>query len=418
MSTPTSSSGEVAPSPRSDSSDIEIIRQQGDLVIDEFQNLIAEHNSGGYRRHMQKSQIERKKELLNQLHANFLPELAQQITTLSLTLDPIHLREQTIFTLEQILMIQSYLHQSLVNIESAIGTLCPSPDIFLPGRYGDGDQKYKRINDQQHREFKAFRTNRLLDMVTSNLRQGIIPLFESSYSLIQRKEFSTETTRDPPHIDVIRESILGYSSSSCKEIESTIRWLEGSEFQLVQWDWPNEICRMNEQMGQLLSIINRIPSNEGNREDEDETHIESDIVLARSTVPIFKLCRLFFNKLSKLNMDKRWFPLFSEMRTDQLDRLYNLAGGVRLELGGFIKSLPYAHRFHDHRNLEDVIDIAQLFEPCLFLIFQYFVPFLPETNCHPAQDNLRAWLETWYDQLDLAVQLYQRALKVYDRSLR
>ncbi|KAI9611913.1 hypothetical protein H4Q26_007998 [Puccinia striiformis f. sp. tritici PST-130] len=369
MSTPTSSSGEVAPSPRSDSSDIEIIRQQGDLVIDEFQNLIAEHNSGGYRRHMQKSQIERKKELLNQLHANFLPELAQQITTLSLTLDPIHLREQTIFTLEQILMIQSYLHQSL---------------------------KYKRINDQQHREFKAFRTNRLFDMVTSNLRQGIIPLFESSYSLIQRKEFSTETTRDPPHIDVIRESILGYSSSSCKEIESTIRWLEGSEFQLVQWDWPNEICRMNEQMGQLLSIINRIPSNEGNREDEDET---------------------ISNQTSCL-LDQQWFPLFSEMRTDQLDRLYNLAGGVRLELGGFIKSLPYAHRFHDHRNLEDVIDIAQLFEPCLFLIFQYFVPFLPETNCHPAQDNLRAWLETWYDQLDLAVQLYQRALKVYDRSLR
>ncbi|POW22958.1 hypothetical protein PSHT_00756 [Puccinia striiformis] len=396
MSTPTSSSGEVAPSPRSDSSDIEIIRQQADLVIDEFQNLIAEHNSGGYRRHMQKkSQIERKKELLNQLHANFLPELAQQITTLSLTLDPIHLREQTIFTLEQILMIQSYLHQSLVNIESAIGTLCPSPDIFLPGRYGDGDQKYKRINDQQHREFKAFRTNRLFDM-----------------------ELLNRDHSRPPHIDVIRESILGYSSSSCKEIESTIRWLEGSEFELVQWDWPNEICRMNEQMGQLLSIINRIPSNEGNREDEDETHIESDIVLARSTVPIFKLCRLFFNKLSKLNMDKRWFPLFSEMRTDQLDRLYNLAGGVRLELGGFIKSLPYAHRFHDHRNLEDVIDIAQLFEPCLFLIFHYFVPFLPETNSHPAQSNLRAWLETWYDQLDLAVQLYQRALKVYDRSLR
>ncbi|POV94988.1 hypothetical protein PSTT_16537 [Puccinia striiformis] len=365
-------------SPRSTSPDAIKYMQQGDLVIKGFRTLknvchLPIHQG----RRIQKPSsegIERRKELLNQLHFYLLPLLAHQIKTLTLSLEPIHLEEQTIFEFEQILGIQSPLQQSLESIASALHTLCPSPDYFTSHR--SNNEEYKRIDDQQYKEFKVF----------------------------ERIDSS-----------VCRESILAYSSSSCKGIESTIKWLGRSEFELFQWDWPEKICRIDEELEGLLSFINRMKT--GKREPKNETKIESALVLAKSIEPIVKLCRLFFNKLSARNMDKRLFPLLSGMRTDQLNRLHHLAEAVYTDLFGCIFNLIDDYLLFIGKRLIDFIHIEQLFEPALFLISHHFVRFLPETDCYPAQSTLRAWLATWYDQLISAVQHYQRALIAYYNSL-
>ncbi|KAH9469084.1 hypothetical protein MJO28_005472 [Puccinia striiformis f. sp. tritici] len=402
-------------SPRSTSPDAIKYMQQGDLVIKGFRTLknvchLPIHQG----RRIQKPSsegIERRKELLNQLHFYLLPLLAHQIKTLTLSLEPIHLEEQTIFEFEQILGIQSPLQQSLESIASALHTLCPSPDYFTSHR--SNNEEYKRIDDQQYKEFKVFRTDRLFSLVTSNLMQ-ITRLFETSIIMIEQMEFSTET-RYRRGIDLSRESILAYSSSSCKGIESTIKWLGRSEFELFQWDWPEKICRIDEELEGLLSFINRMKT--GKREPKNETKIESALVLAKSIEPIVKLCRLFFNKLSARNMDKRLFPLLSGMRTDQLNRLHHLAEAVYTDLFGCIFNLIDDYLLFIGKRLIDFVHIEQLFEPALFLISHHFVRFLPETDCYPAQSTLRAWLATWYDQLISAVQHYQRALIAYYNSL-
>ncbi|KAI9601203.1 hypothetical protein H4Q26_001007 [Puccinia striiformis f. sp. tritici PST-130] len=117
--------------------------------------------------------------------------------------------------------------------------------------------------------------------------------------------------------------MTGFMLASSEEIKLAIEWLEGSEFDLVRKHGPWR-CRINLQLEMLMDLINRTTQLE-----EDEEHLsESATQLGKSLLPIIKLSRLFINKLMMRGMNKKYLPLFTEMRSDQMESLAGLARDV------------------------------------------------------------------------------------------
>ncbi|KAI7952722.1 hypothetical protein MJO29_008353 [Puccinia striiformis f. sp. tritici] len=171
------------------------------------------------------------KDLRNRVHSNLFPILRHQIIIASRALDPINLSGEPLSTLQSILMIQSQLDHTLNQFPSALQRIGRVMSTLRSGR----------TNDQYLKEFKYFRGGGLFYLYTSRVIKELVKLFKQSYRLIRQMGLSFERNHDPTRIDATRQLILEHTSSACKEIDSAIEWLEGSEFDLVQWDWPSEI---------------------------------------------------------------------------------------------------------------------------------------------------------------------------------
>ncbi|KAH9452637.1 hypothetical protein Pst134EB_016591 [Puccinia striiformis f. sp. tritici] len=203
--------------------------------------------------------------------------------------NPINLSGEPLSTLQSILMIQSQLDHTLNQFPSALQRIGRVMSTLRSGR----------TNDQYLKEFKYFRGGGLFYLYTSRVIKELVKLFKQSYRLIRQMGLSFERNHDPTRIDATRQLILEHTSSACKEIDSAIEWLEGSEFDLVQWDWPSEICNINEQLEDLMYLINHASLDQADSKPTNELLNQRNMRLAKTIPPIVKLSRLFLEKLSR-----------------------------------------------------------------------------------------------------------------------
>ncbi|KAH9456322.1 hypothetical protein Pst134EB_012526 [Puccinia striiformis f. sp. tritici] len=392
------------------------MQQQGDLVVKGFKSLISKYDPNGdknlYPRPVSKtlliSGVEFKRELMNQLRSHLLPMLEQQITSLSVLLHHSHLDKEPILTFQRILDIQTELDQTLNSIQSAIYTLCPEPEPYLSGR----------INDQHLKEFKCFRLDGIYYIIKANVMDEVIVMFRRSSNLIHQLGFTTRYHASRTSLTTARRSVTKYTAASCTEINSTIRWLQGTELDLVQFDWPSEIRSIDdplEQLSRLTDPTGRL--NETNVEPGNVELMKQVTALARSILPIAKLSRIFLNKVSRRGMNDKRFPLFTGMRSDQLHSLSELAEEVPVDIEKFLPAMRDAGRVHRSVTQADLTGIAEdlhkRFESALFLISFYLVPLIQDVDDFPAQKYYKTWLATWYDQFSLAVQNLEDACKSF-----
>ncbi|KAI9601060.1 hypothetical protein H4Q26_000858 [Puccinia striiformis f. sp. tritici PST-130] len=164
----------------SSSSKMERHQEQADLVVDGFKGLLSKYDpysdSLNDRRrtrvHREKAHISRpefEKVLFNRLHSNLVPLLGQQIANLSRSLNPTHFQNYLVLTFQLILEVQSKLHQTLNQIESAIETICAHRTTI----------RSRRVNDQNLQHFKLFRLDGLCRDYTEGLMPEIVDFLKS-----------------------------------------------------------------------------------------------------------------------------------------------------------------------------------------------------------------------------------------------
>ncbi|KAH9441270.1 hypothetical protein MJO29_015639 [Puccinia striiformis f. sp. tritici] len=384
-------------------------QRQGDLVVNGFQTLIAKFDGDNdpYPRLSEEPSLERielKKEVLNRLHSNLLPLLGYQITSLSQTLDPTHLRKEPTFTLNLILGIQSQLGQTLNLIQSALCTICPE---LVPSQSD-------RMNDQHLMEFKCLRLDGIHHSIAEVLMPEVMQLFDDSNTLIQQLKLTTEKSQSKTNIARATRRTKNCAAASLDTLESTIDWIEGFELYLVQWEWLSEITDINEQLEQLSRLIGRVaPSAEETLNREKELLSEPAIGLAKSVLPIAKLSRLFFKKLSKLAVDNKRLRSFTRLRSDQLETLYDLVEIVCGDLEKLLSLLRDSDTTPRAVTREQFIQTAENLEErlenSLVLISVHFVPLIPNTDDEPTEKYIQTWLATWHDQFGTAIHLLQKA---------
>jgi hypothetical protein len=192
--------------------------------------------------------------------------------------------------------------------------------------------------------------------------------------------------------------MLERKSTALKVIDFAIVCLNASEFDLVRRDWPNEIRGMDNILTKCLEWTHTSPVT---------THHEPFIQVAQSLLPIIKLSRLFFNKLSTYG--KQSLPFFTEMHSDQLKSIQNLPCRVLSALRKFLKHLGLASSperiFPRHPLAKTTKLLKASFEPSLVIISHHFILLAPDAyNNSAGQNSFKNWYVTWYNHFNLAMQ--------------
>jgi hypothetical protein len=306
------------------------------------------------------------------------------------------------------LEVQAEVDPILDRIFSAADVLCPEP---LPS-------PSIRTNDQYSKELKPFRINALYDVLTEFFLKQIYEVLNDSYDLIQQLKLSTKTYEGEVDLASARYCLNQERYCCLQNIESAINCLEGSEFDIVQVDWQYEKDVINGQLQELLRRINPTTSlKEQNNPSGAQPLSEPVVNLTKSVLPVIKLCRLFFNKLSERGMNRKRLPLFTTMCSYQLDLVRRLAEDIEGKIDRILIFLRAPNTIVDeytNASLTKTVKALEThFETPLLLILLHFVPIIPDTAGNPVQNYFKEWFAIWNTQFTLAIKNLLDAIESY-----
>ncbi|KAH9444360.1 hypothetical protein Pst134EA_032235 [Puccinia striiformis f. sp. tritici] len=124
-------------------------------------------------------------------------------------------------------------------------------------------------------------------------------------------------------------------------------------------------------------------------------------------IPIIKVSRLFFNKLTIRGINMKRLPLFTGMSSEQIESLAQAQGTLSYRLVNIILQLYEADRGRGTVShtvfIESAKHIKLCFEAPLLVVLLYLVPAIPDTEGFPAQNYYKKWFITWNTQRILAI---------------
>ncbi|KAI7941916.1 hypothetical protein MJO28_011943 [Puccinia striiformis f. sp. tritici] len=338
----------------------QLIKGQGNLVVNGFERLIQKCNTPsdseydqilGQISNSRTLPINMEKDLFNHLHSRLLPLLEQQITYLSSLLDPTELKSQPRQMLGLILEIQPELGRTLDQIQMELKTNC------------------------------LIRSTISISKNTKNLEKMV---YTGPSNLPLQK--GTKLRFKVPQG---RKYVIDQTTYSCREIKHTIRWLEGSKLDLVQYQWPDQITDLDGFLTDLLSLINP-PTNPTDRDIQlsqlgrmpaQPLSIQARILCAWS-VPIIKLSELL-TLLKKYDDENENEGEDEDEDEDQVDQA-NVTSQDSKRVTASLKTCLQGY---------------------LLTVVLYFVLLIPQNiNDHPYnQDYIRDWFTTWNNHFSIAI---------------
>ncbi|KAA1068269.1 hypothetical protein PGTUg99_030742 [Puccinia graminis f. sp. tritici] len=173
--------------------------------------------------------------------------------------------------------------------------------------------------------------------------------------------------------------------------EDLVKWVHMSDLRIVQEHWQE----MAEILGDLLEELVEYPS----------LHKDIHIQPLHQLIPILKLSRLFFSKISKPSSDQS-YPI-SYMSLNQLIDLINLTASIPTKLTKFYDQLECHYEPTQNIDLSKLSDLAKLFQAPLTLLInslnhQTTNPNLPQ---HDLAQFIQ-WYADWQSHFSLAVRRF------------
>ncbi|WAQ81152.1 hypothetical protein PtA15_1A491 [Puccinia triticina] len=215
----------------------------------------------------------------------------------------------------------------------------------------------------------------------------------------------TQNTGDP--LALIQDSI-----------DSAVERLKESEFDYVKNRWKADITNIEDTLESVNHLLRKstLPTNRHRREAA-RFFREPVIQFAKVTLPIIKLSRLFFAKLTKRGLNQARLPFLTEISSGQLESLAEVAGSVDEDLLQLIRRLRlidvHLEAAARTRELTPIAKkVVSRFESAIFLVLLYLVPVIPATGNVASQDYFKSWLATWNHSMILAHDNLERAAKL------
>ncbi|KAI7941224.1 hypothetical protein MJO29_013298 [Puccinia striiformis f. sp. tritici] len=334
-----------------------------------------------------------KKDLLRHIQFNFLPLLEHQITHLSTLLEPSRLLLEAHQTLQLISGVQDELHRTLENLTSTLA-------IFTETTVNTTDY----ASDDRHREgLKIFRLCGMNKAMRQVLDE-VCSFIERCIACIKFAQLSPRNTRIQIRyrdIEIIRQEAISYTHNACQGIKLTTKWLERSELELIQIQWPMKIKDLHQKLRYTLELINSSGEIGHNR-------LQSPIAihLAQSLIPTIKLVRLFFVKLSStFQIHHTKGPLSVYLSSSELQyssQSAHSAGRLIDTILGCLIDQPVS-TFH----LTSATNrLRSQFESHQLLILLYVIPLIPENG-----NTLKDWFATWFNLFLLTTEKLNKVAK-------
>ncbi|KAH9453503.1 hypothetical protein Pst134EA_024370 [Puccinia striiformis f. sp. tritici] len=150
---------------------------------------------------------------------------------------------------------------------------------------------------------------------------------------------------------------------------------------------------------------------------------EPVVQLAKLSIPIVKLSRLFFNKLSNGGMNQNQLPKFTEMTSNQLALVNRSVGDVGDDLEGILKLLnriEHSHQLgYSYQGIMRAINrLKTRFNSFLSLIYIHFLAHLPDTDHFGDRKYFKKWFDTWETQFSIAIHNLNKLSEALQQSTR
>ncbi|POW02870.1 hypothetical protein PSTT_11513 [Puccinia striiformis] len=353
------------------------------------------------------SEVESQQDLLNELQSRLLPALQYQITVLSLSLDPSRIQKDPAKNLNIALKVQLELDYTLDQLRSAVATVCRGPAITT-----------NRSDDHHLKSLKSYRLHHLKTKLLS-LYQRLCDTFVLASELIQQMGFTSELPKNLHQTDVLRRCLDEpvHIASAC--IKTSIDWLNASDLHIGQDSWEPFFSFMEDPLKDLISRLNPLTDLTDENQEPTIKYVREPVIqLAKLAVPIIKLIRIFYNKLSEGGLNRERLPRYTEMCSNQIESLSKSPDGLCIDIRDIVVLLDLANL-----NRAGVLPMAFLdvtnrlktrFESPMFLLLLYCIPLIPDNDGLNIQNYYKDWCITWHNQLNLAIHNFECVAKTFD----
>ncbi|KAA1104046.1 hypothetical protein PGT21_008534 [Puccinia graminis f. sp. tritici] len=387
--------------------------------------------------------------ILSRLESSLLPLLGHQISTISRIINSSDLRRgDTASKLELITQLQLEIVQSV-------------EQIFFCAPHRQLSYLSSQTDDNHLRNLKSFRLPKLL-LKLGFLIHELSFLFDGFADLIRELKLSQKKYRRKARKSNTRGKVAEYTTDTAEAIECLIKSIKGHELSNIQEEWDVELTGMDEVLAEVTKFLNPTADSDEHEEVEDEGEVEEEdedvedegeeeegeeeedededengdeddefqteapneafLQLARSTVPMIKLSRLFFRKLTSSRIDKSPSEPFTEMSTSQLETLTGAAGDIDGELSRILKTLSKAEETDEAHTaralLASVKKISKFFQSSMLLLTLYVLPLVPQVDGNPnsSRTNLKTWLITWNNLFISATETFISATHTFQMA--
>ncbi|KAI7935330.1 hypothetical protein MJO28_016201 [Puccinia striiformis f. sp. tritici] len=396
----------------------EHFRHQGQMVIRGFENLVIKYNSQAVvspgpastqeaASTISIDEVNSNGVVLNQLVSYLLPLLKGQLATLSRLLEPEDLRRDPGARLKLIAEFQPGLDHNMSQIACVIAFISPVPL-----------QSSDRADDQQLRHFKSFWLGELNDNI-SDLRFQVSSICRSACDQIEKMNlYMTLEYKDTldTEVNTYEECI----TETLGHIDFVVKCLKRSELDAIEEHWAQEVHRMDSLLGRSTRrLVDSARQTSRQLTKRNRSVHELVIHLTKLAIPIIKLSRLFFQKLSRRGMNGKHLQSFTKMNSKQLRFLSESARRVAKKLVEILNILSNAQTDPEIVSVDTHVlprgmeHLASRFEAPLLLVVLYLIPLIPETD--PDQKYYRDWFSTWNIQIILAIDRFQLATRSFAR---
>ncbi|KAH9460432.1 hypothetical protein Pst134EB_008605 [Puccinia striiformis f. sp. tritici] len=334
--------------------------------------------------------------------------LRGHFTTLARSLDPINLNEGAESALKRALQNQQEFDGAVVHINSRFVAAVPEP---APAAMQYGDQHLGKLKSYRLRALKS-NFAEALDRMGTFLRfaKAILRSIQRGRTIHNCQLL--ETTDGVP-IDhwLAFKQVIG----SIDSINETMRV---SDWDLARQGWPFEFKCIDTVLLKVVDSIapeDRILESsemdrllpEDDRVPHGRLHWNSAKALSTLMIPVIKLSRLYFNKISVRGISSRSLPLSIGMCSQQIATLAHSLGLVSDDLQGILCLVYAIDLIHTPSTLTQLIEIAERlhnrFEAPSSIFLAHMVPSIPDTEGFPTRNYYESWIVSFNTQRTIAI---------------
>ncbi|KAA1110161.1 hypothetical protein PGT21_012868 [Puccinia graminis f. sp. tritici] len=348
-------------------------------------------------------------ELIDQLQSSLLPSIKDCIASLLLSIGLQDSGSQPKPNLDLVSEATAKIDETLWRTTAAV----ESVSAPFEGRFTH-ERNLGRCKD-----FRSLRLHRKVRMI---IIHNLCRLFESGAESMRFWELSRkhpENLEYPKEMSEWVEQTHMFANRSCRLIDQTIESLQQTDLAILQEEWLEAQDSIDGTLEDLTKLAMR-PRIEGMAINGPERRInrtprEHIAQVARLTIPILKLTRIFLNKISNTTPRKAMFRLDPEIDSESLKQLSEGPSRIAQLLETLVICLVELEKqnrridMSGNRLSTPLIKIPKLLESNLLLVSFYLIPLPVPVDEHipPIRNHFKPWF------LDLQSQ-YRKAV---DRML-
>ncbi|KNE90392.1 hypothetical protein PSTG_16171 [Puccinia striiformis f. sp. tritici PST-78] len=388
---------------------------------------------------------------LHQMQKRFLPSLQQQLADILESLAPIGIREGTEPERIDTLSIISGLGNTLEEISNFLNSIA----VIVVNRLSDpherdhdyeGLKKYRWMSPSDkgnepvdalsyleiNRPPSPLRTPRLKEFFDRWSMKSDFRILQDTWEeyahdltstlkeLNERIEQENQWGRecDESDKDPLDRSSLG----TPEDTHSQGKFAETKQPRTGSLDGNGDILPVTRSSGE--DVDNELGASFSTGLSEDPTLRPQLINLAKSTIPLLKLIRIFFNKLSNTQAP---FTIGTKLSSAEIDSIEQETSQCICDTENILNILCYMYDCDDFRDdfMDDLKDVKQLrdnarrrFDSSIISLCFYLVPLNPRGELPASGSHYKTWFLTLREQVSLADEKFRNAIYDFETEMK